>query len=406
MTRIWVSDKKKAKEAIACLGLVVGSYASLRLRAVRKVAVVAALAVVIKALDSWHDGLHHRHDPSKRLTTLAKVRETFTEGEIHSHFRFYYHQLEEVLALIDLPSSAEVSLGAVGQPVGNSWNMVFYKPEMVLVCLARLAYPSSWSRLIPLFGLSAPQMSVLMNWTVLKIRAKYEPLFVNPQIWHPYMQDFADKNEAVTGQLDNVWAWVDGTNLVHARPGNYFDFSGMYIDTQRAHFNGKDRHHTIKFQCLLVPNGLCACMYGPVPGSRHDAFMLLESGIEQQIRDLWNSLGCPPHFFVMYGDPAYPLGPFVHRPFKGAFLTANERGFNGDMKEGRISVENLFGVLGMRFQFLDFQRNLQLFSSPIADYFFCGMFFNNVHACLHPNQISLRFECPPPSLAEYFAMLP
>jgi hypothetical protein len=399
MTRTWVRDRKKAKEVIAGLGLVLGSYASIRRRAGRRVAMIAALSEMINDMTQWHEQLYHRHDPTKRLDSLVKVRRLFTEAEIHSHFRFYSYQLEEVLQLIDLPESEEISLGRVGQPAGNSWNMVFYKSEMVLICLLRLSYPSSWFKLLPLTGLSAPQMSVLFNWTVLRIRRTYEPLFVNPQIWHPYMQDFADANHSVTGGLDNVWAWVDGTNLKHARPGNYFDMNNMYIDAQRAFFNGKDRVHSIKFQCLIVPTGLCACMYGPVAGSRHDAFMLLESEIEEKMRRLWASLGSPNPFFVMYGDPAYPIGPFIHRPFKGAFLTAAQRNFNDDMKHGRISVENLFGMHGMRFQFLDFKKNLLLFKSPIADYFFCGMFFHNVHACIHPNQVFVRFGCPPPTLA-------
>ena len=43
--------------------------------------------------------------------------------------------------------------------------------------------------------------------------------------------------------------------------------------------NGHKRVHAMKFQSVVVPNGLIAHLYGSVEGRHHDAFLLLESGL-------------------------------------------------------------------------------------------------------------------------------
>lgn len=44
-------------------------------------------------------------------------------------------------------------------------------------------------------------------------------------------------------------------------------------------YNGQKRVHGIKFQSVVVPNGLIANLSGPYEGKKHDSMMLNESGL-------------------------------------------------------------------------------------------------------------------------------
>ena len=47
---------------------------------------------------------------------------------------------------------------------------------------------------------------------------------------------------------------------------------------QRILYNGRKRIHVIKFQSVVIPNGLIANFSGPYEGEKHDSGMLTESG--------------------------------------------------------------------------------------------------------------------------------
>eukprot|EP00733_Pompholyxophrys_punicea_P000331 Pompholyxophrys_punicea_v1_NODE_81_length_3705_cov_14.177534.p4 type:complete len:112 gc:universal NODE_81_length_3705_cov_14.177534:2824-2489(-) len=85
-------------------------------------------------------------------------------------------------------------------------------------------------------------------------------------------------------------------------------------------FNGHRRVHGLKFQSLLTPDGLIHTMFGPVVGRRHDAFMLRESGLVENLTAMNQALG-PDGPFVTYADKGYHLQPYVIVPYIGAHLT-------------------------------------------------------------------------------------
>lgn len=67
-----------------------------------------------------------------------------------------------------------------------------------------------------------------------------------------------------------------------------------------------------------TPDGMIANLFGPIEGKRHDAGMLRESGLlnelELHMTDINETV------FSLYGDLAYPLRPHLISPFKGAHL--------------------------------------------------------------------------------------
>jgi len=54
--------------------------------------------------------------------------------------------------------------------------------------------------------------------------------------------------------LDNCFGFIDGTVRPTARPE----------ESQRVVYNGHKRVHTLKFQSIVLPNGLIGNMYVPV----------------------------------------------------------------------------------------------------------------------------------------------
>jgi hypothetical protein len=91
--------------------------------------------------------------------------------------------------------------------------------------------------------------------------------------------------------------------------------------------------------------------YFSTEGKRHDAGMLMMSGLLDQLqRYSHNQAGQP---LCIYGDPAYPLRVHLQCPYKAAHLTPDQEAFNSSMSAVRTAVEWVFGDILSYFAFLD-----------------------------------------------------
>ena len=97
-------------------------------------------------------------------------------------------------------------------------------------------------------------------------------------------------------------------------------------------------------------------LFGPLEGWRHDAFMLRESGLLQELERKMNKANGDP--YVIYGDPAYPVRSHILAPFRNAQLTPAEQNFNEAMSAVRTSVEWGYGKIVKYFAFVDFSMYL------------------------------------------------
>ena len=67
--------------------------------------------------------------------------------------------------------------------------------------------------------------------------------------------------------------FVDGTVRPICRPNR----------NQWEVYNGHKRVHSLKFQSVVAPNAIIANLFGPVKGKRHDAAMLVMSGLLDEL---------------------------------------------------------------------------------------------------------------------------
>lgn len=135
-------------------------------------------------------------------------------------------------------------------------------------------------------------------------------------------------------------------------------------------------------------------------GRKHDAGMLADSGLLQDLEQHAMSPTCEP--FCLYGDAAYPLRVHLQGPFKGAALTNEMKNFNTAMSGLRVSVEWLFGDISTYFKFVDFKKNLKIYLSSVGKMYIVSAILRNAHTCLYGNLTSTFFNLSPPTLQEYF----
>lgn len=192
-----------------------------------------------------------------------------------------------------------------------SQRTVCSKLEGLCILLKRLAFPCRYIDMVSRFGRHPTELCLIFN-TVLEFvynshHHRFESWnqpFLLPQVLERYAQIVHNRG----APLHNCFGFVDGTLCRIARPQN----------NQRAVYNGHKRVHGIKFQSVVVPNGLIANLVGPFEGRRHDSTVLHESRMLRELQRVAWANGEP---LCLYGDPAYPLGIHLQAPFRDALLT-------------------------------------------------------------------------------------
>jgi nuclease HARBI1 len=189
----------------------------------------------------------------------------------------------------------------------------------------------------------------------------------------------------------NIVGYIDGTALFVCRPT--YD--------QQLFYSGYKKHHVVKYQSVIWPNGLIARLDGPYYGRRHDAAIVHLSGILKEMEQIFvNPDGT---WMAVYGDSGYSNQKFIksgYRNFKR--LTNKQKEFNATMSSLRVSVELGFGKVLQQFAFLDFAKDQKIFLQPLKKYYYVAVLLANCQTCLRGrNQVSDIFDCHPPSLEEY-----
>ena len=146
----------------------------------------------------------------------------------------------------------------------------------------------------------------------------------------------------------------------------------------------------MKFQSVVVPDGLIANLSGPYEGN--GLLPLLE---QHAIHN-----GAP---LCLYGDPVYPLSVHPQGPYKDRQLTPGMELFNKSMSSVRVSVEWLFGSICNYFALIDMKKQQKVNLSAIGKIYIVSALLQNAHTCSYGNIVSNFFELSPPTLEQYIS---
>jgi len=262
------------------------------------------------------------------------------------------------------------------------------------ILLRRLAYPTRWQDLEPVFGLYASQLSEVFYECAEKLYKGHGELVTKfrGSLLRQRASLYAAAIHNSGGPLDNCVGFIDGTKLRISRPG------GPAV-IQQSVYSGHKRLHCLTFQTITTPDGLIFHIHGPVEGRRSDAFLYYESELDRHLRD---DLKIGEKQYCIYGDQAYVLRPWMQVGFPRKRATPEQLRYNNKMNAARIAVEWSYGEVKASWASQDYARKLQTGKVPVGLLYIICVLLRNFKTCLGHNTIAEgHFNCTPPSLEEY-----
>ena len=200
--------------------------------------------------------------------------------------------------------------------------------EALCIYLKRFAYPCRYSDIMPRFGRDILQLSMISNLIMNFIYENHKHCLENlaQDLFSPLnLQLYAGSVNAKGTPFHNCWGFIDGTVRPICRPQ----------EMQRVVYSGHKRVHTIKFQSVVISDGIIANLHGPVEGCCNGSGMLAYSGLLQQLEQHSYNLYEEP--MCLYGDSAYLLRVHLQRPF--ANPTPDQLIYNKAMSQSRVAAE-------------------------------------------------------------------
>jgi len=136
------------------------------------------------------------------------------------------------------------------------------------------------------------------------------------------------KMDAFMHDFPEVVAIVDATEQPTQRPQDQ--------ETQKAHYSGKKKRHTLKTQVVVGPDGELMDVSETLPGSQHDKKLYDESGVADNLEAGEAMMGDSGYQGIQHAHPA--ALPFK-KP-KGGELTPEQKDHNRRLSRIRVVAEN------------------------------------------------------------------
>lgn len=184
--------------------------------------------------------------PYWKFETIDVQLSDMSEAEVRAEFRFAPSEIDLLRQALRIPQKFTCPNGTVASG-----------EERLLMLLKRFAYPCRLSDMVPRFGRSVPEISLILTEVTKHVVETQGHLLKDlnqPWLQPHHLEEFALVIHQKGAALDNCWGFVDGTVRPICRPGEH----------QRLMFNGHKRVHGLKFQSVVAPNGMIANLFGPV----------------------------------------------------------------------------------------------------------------------------------------------
>ena len=220
-------------------------------------------------------------------------------------------------------------------------------PEKVLaIGLYRLAHGNSYVSLAPVFNVGKATAIEAVQDVVNVLydkRNQYIKFPTTPAETEECIATFLETGS----ELPNVAGAIDGTHIAMIAPRvDAVDYFSRY------------QKHDMIVQGVVDGTGKFIDAVAGFPGSAHDSRVLRNSFIYDEAEQ-GNILQAPRvnidgHEIGPYlvGDSAYPLLPWLIKPFPEGTRDPEEKTFNKELSTARVTVERAFGILKGRWRVL------------------------------------------------------
>ena len=145
-------------------------------------------------------------------------------------------------------------------------------------------------------------------------------------------------------------------------------------------------------------------MFGPVPAKTHDAKLLRESELLDQLEEIMPPDG-DSTIYTLYGDLAYVQSMYLIGGFQNAAVGMDDALYNRIMSSVRIAVEWGFSAITEQWKFLDFQQSMKILECPVMQYYIVAAFLCNLHNCLVGSKMQLHFNAQQLTIDEYLGLV-
>ena len=228
----------------------------------------------------------------------------------------------------------------------------------VAVTVWKLATNVEYRTIAELFGLGRSTVGEIVLDTCDAVSKFLLPRYVHiPQ--DAVLQEIVEGFRCRWGFPQAIGA-IDGTHIAILKP----------VESGSDYYNRKG-YYSILMQALVDYRGIFMNINVGWPGKVHDARVFSNSSLFKKANDgtllpsrpkLMNGVQVP---LVILGDPAYPLMPWLMKPYlENSSTTAKEHHFNYRQSRARMVVENAFGRLKGRWRCLLKRIDTSVYNVP------------------------------------------
>lgn len=290
----------------------------------------------------------------------------------------------------------------------------FSGEEVVLISLIRLAYPLRWRDVMAYFpGRERWQLQSAFYWFLEYMIRNWGYLVSNNRLfWLPYLGKSAEAIRKKLASLPNaasrqyhpsatvdggfsIFGFIDNTIVAMCRPGggggDGEQAPRVPRDIQQAWWTGWKKLHGIKWQTVVLANGMDFDIYGPVSTRHPDSYTLRMSRIEEKLANLQSG---EQFKFKIYGDSAYQNSDYI------------VSGGGIGMSSVRETIEWSYKDLKTYWKICDYRHVLKLRQQPVAKIVFVCLLLKNMHACMYGNENADYFIEITPSIELYLSQGP
>ncbi|KAF8575420.1 hypothetical protein K439DRAFT_1623616 [Ramaria rubella] len=131
---------------------------------------------------------------------------------------------------------------------------------------------------------------------------------------HPHrLRKYADALDAFRAPCKTIFGFIDCMIHLTCHPGEF----------QELVYTGYKKCHGMKYQGVIIPNGLIGHLSGPFRAPQNDMGILAKSNLLEYLKSHAIQPGSmqadpPAHpYFQVYGDSAYGVSPVMVSPYSG-----------------------------------------------------------------------------------------